>query len=83
MGKQGIFLENRVQLSFIGGQLADICAVKNNFAGVSSFKAADNAEGCGLAAAAGAEKCDEFIFFNRKVQIIQNHCPVKAFGDVY
>ena len=48
MREKGIFLENRVQLSLVGGQLADISAVKNNFAGVSSFKAADNAEGCGL-----------------------------------
>ena len=72
MGKKRIFLKYRVQLSFIWRQIRNILSVKDHTAGIRCFKASQNTEcGC-FSAAAGSQKCQEFIFSYVKIKIIQN-----------
>ena len=53
MGKKGIFLENRVDLSFIGRKLGNFNSVKQYFAAARLLKACDDTKRRGFAASAG------------------------------
>ena len=83
MGEQGVFLEHGVQLAFVGGKLADILPFKYDAAGVRGLESADDPQGGGFAAAAGTQKGHKGVLPDGKVQIVQNHGPVKAFGNVH
>ena len=62
MGEQRVFLENGVELPAVGRQMGDILAVEDDLALIRVLKPAQNPKGRRLAAAAGAQQCEKFIF---------------------
>ena len=82
MGKQRVFLENGVQLTFVRGELCDVLPVKNNLSLIRGLKPADDAQRGGFPAAAGAEQGQKFILTDLEVHLVQNRCSVVDFGNV-
>ena len=70
MGKKRIILEHRIDLAPVRRQLGDIGSLKEDAPFIRRLKAGDEAERRRLAAAAGAEEGDKFIFRNRQVQAV-------------
>ena len=59
VGKQRVALEHHGGIPLVGGQLIDLLAAQPDTALVGAFKAGDHTKRCGLAAAGGAQQCDE------------------------
>ena len=55
----------------------DIPAFENDLTFVGSLETAQNTEGCSLSAATGSQQCQELIFADIQIEIIQNHLIVK------
>jgi len=70
MGKKRIILEHRIDLAPVRRQLGDIGSLKEDAPFIRRLKAGNEAERRRLAAAAGAEEGDKFIFRNRQVQAV-------------
>ena len=70
MGKKRIILEHRIDLAPVRRQLGDIGSLKEDAPFIRRLKTGDEAERRRLAAAAGAEEGDKFIFRNRQVQAV-------------
>ena len=83
MGKESIFLENRVELPFVGRHVCDVLPAEDHSSLIRRLKASDNAQGSGLAAAAGPQQRDKFIFLDRQSQIVQDNRAVIAFRNIY
>ena len=81
MRKQGIALEDRVDLTTVGGQLVDALAVKINVTRVGAFKAADDAKRRCLAATRWTQKSDEFLVVNVKVDAAKHLLAIEGFFD--
>ena len=84
MGEKGIFLEYRVDFSFIGGQLGNFLPVKQHLALICLQKAAQNTQKRCFPAAGRAEERHKFIFVNIKVNSLQNDLAVLiALDDIF
>ena len=77
MREQCVFLKNRIQLAFIGREIGNIFPVKKYLAAVRFCKTAKNPQCGSLTAAAGPQQGNKFIFFDIKIQIVQNNRAVK------
>ena len=80
--KKRIALENRIDLSFIGGHIIDPLTVEKHIAVGGRQKAADDAQGGGLAAAGGAEQGQKFVIVDIEVDAVQDALTVKFHGEV-
>ena len=78
MGKQGILLENRVDVPLVRRQTVDALAVKNDVAAFRLQKSADDPQRGGFAAAAGTEDRHKFLFVNIQVNMIEDDLAVKT-----
>ena len=80
MGEKGIFLEYRVDFSFIGGQLGNFLPVKQHLALICLQKAAQNTQKrCFPAAGASHQHCRAI---DRPCKILQNRRIAKVFAEV-
>ena len=77
MREQRIFLENGVHVPFVRRQPVDALSVKDNVAAFGLNKASDDPERGGLAAAAGTEDRDKFLFVDVEVDMVENDLSVK------
>ena len=77
MREQGILLKYGIQIALIGWKVSDIPAFENDLTFVGSLETAQNTEGCSLSAATGSQQCQELIFADVQIEIIQNHLIVK------
>ena len=77
MGEECVTLENGVELSLVGRNVVDVLARKENIALVLFDEAADNPEGCCLAAARRTEQCDKGAVLDIKVEIVKNRFAVE------
>ena len=82
MRKKGITLEHGVDLPLVGRNVVDDLPVKRHRAGSRRQKAADDPKRCGLAAAGGAEQCEEFVIVEIKIDAVENTLPVELHGQV-
>ena len=82
MGKQGILLENRVDVPLVRRQTVDALAVKNDVAAFRLQKSADDPQRGGFAAAAGTEDRHKFLFADVQVDMIEDNFAVKAEENV-
>ena len=83
VGKEGILLEDGVDLALVGWDADDVLTVEEHLALARLQKAAEDAQQCRLAAARGAEQRDELIFVNVKRDALENDLSVlKALDDV-
>ena len=82
VGEQRILLKDGVDIPLVRRKSVNALAVKDDVAAVRLNKAADDAQRCGFAAAAGTENRNEFLFVNIKVDIIEDNLPVKADKNV-
>ena len=82
MGEESILLEYRVELSLIWRHICDILAVKDHPSLIGTQKSADDPQDGRLAAARRSQQGHKRIFKNRQVQVIQDHLPVKRFGNM-
>ena len=82
MRKKGITLEHGVDLPLVGRDVVDDLPVKRHRAGSRRQKAADNPKRRGLAAAGGAEQCEEFVIVEIKIDAVENTLPVELHGQV-
>jgi hypothetical protein len=80
VGKKGVILKNHPDIPPVRGKAGYILPVKEHPPPVRLFKARDNAEGSGFAAARRAEQGDKFPFQYRKVKSPQNFHGPKTFG---
>ena len=79
VGEEGVFLENRVYLSLVGGNIADFLTVEVKVSAVCRFKAANDTKGGGFTASRRAEKCDKFFISDVKIHIVYNGFAVIGF----
>jgi len=77
MGKQGVLLEDRVDLPLMGRHVVDPRAVKEHVARGGLLKAADDAQHGGLAAPGGAQQREKFLIVDIQVNVVQNDVLVK------
>ncbi len=77
MGKQGVLLEDGVDLPLMGRDVINPHAVKKHVARGGRLKTADNAQRRGFAAPGGAEQREEFLIVDIQVDVIQNDVLVK------
>ena len=82
VGKQGVPLENGVDLPLMGRHVGNILSLEQHRAGVGTFKAADDPQGGGLAAAGGAQQGNEFLVLYIKVQVFQDGLGTVLFVNV-
>ena len=79
MRKERVLLKHGIQFSLIGGKVRDVRAVKENPSLVRGLKAAQKAQGCGLAAAAGTQQGQKFVLADVEIQFVQHELAVKGF----
>ena len=82
MGEQGVTLENRVDLALVGRQVVDGFPVEGHCSGSGRQKAADDPQSGGLAAAGGAQQCEEFVVIEVKIDAVENTLPVELHGKI-
>ena len=82
MGKQGVFLEHRVDLPLMRRNVIDPHTVKGHITGSGRSKPADDPQRCGLAAAAGPKQCEEFGIVNVKIDVVENQLVVKRHAEI-
>ena len=83
MGEKCVFLKNSVQLPLVRRKFGDVFAVKEYASLVRIFESAQDPEGRGLAAAAGTQQSQKFIFPDIEVQVVQNGDSIVDFGDIH
>jgi len=72
MREEGVVLKDHVQLALVGGKSRDVFSFEEDFAGIRSFKASEDSEGCRLAAAGRAEQGKELVFMDGKREVIND-----------
>ncbi len=77
MRKEGIVLENHVELPPVRRKVRNIFAVKNNPAFIRHLKAAEDSQRSCFSAARRPEERYEFIFMDNKVKVIKNKLITK------
>ena len=82
MREQRVFLEYGVDLAAIGRHVVDALPVEKDISGRGRLKAADDPQGCGLAAAAGTEQCEKLVIVDSQVDVVKHSLSVKAHGHV-
>ena len=82
MGKQGIALEDGVDLPLVGGDVVDALAVKDDRALVLLQEAAQNAQQRGFAAAGGTEQRHKLILINIQIDTLKHDLTVKILDDI-
>ena len=80
VGKQRIFLKDRVDAALVGRQVGDVAALKEHGAFRGIFKAADDAQRGRLAAAAGAQQSHKLLSAHIQVDVAQDPRAVKLLG---
>ena len=72
MGEQGVFLEHGVDRPFMGRNIINPHAVKQNVPGGRRQKTTDNTErGC-FAAPTGTQQREEFLIIDIQIDVIQH-----------
>ena len=69
--KQGVFLENGIDLPLIGRNVINPHTVEQDVSGRRSREAANDPQRGGLTAPAGSEQCEEFLVIDIKIDVIQ------------
>ena len=82
MREQGVVLKHRVYRPLIGRQRGDIHPIQKDLPARGDLEARDHAQGRGLAAARGAEDCDELAAFDFQIEIIHDGRSIKLLADV-
>lgn len=80
MGKQGIFLKNRIDGPFVGGNIEQWFAFKQDIPGIRGLKTPNHPQQGGFAAAAGAEDGQEFVGANVKIDFVDDGLFPVAFN---
>ena len=70
MGKQGISLENRIDLPFVSGDVIHARTVEKHIAGGRRQKPADDSESCGFPAAGWAQKGQKFVVVDIEIDVV-------------
>ena len=79
--EEGIALKDGVDVALVRRNVVDALSEEENVPLIGRFKAADHAQGRGLAAAGGAEQREEFVVVDVEVDVVENGFAVKLFGD--
>ena len=82
MREQRIVLEDCIQLTFVGGKVGDVSAFEDDAAFVRRLESCENPERSGFSAAGGAEQCDELVFVNDEIKIVENDLVAEGLGNV-
>ena len=82
VGEEGVALENGVDVALVRRNVVDALTEKEDVALIRRFKAADHAQGRGLAAAGRAEQRQKFIVVNVEIDAVENGLAIKLLGDV-
>ena len=82
MGEQGVALEDRVDLPFVGRYVVDALAVKDDRAFVLLQETAQDTQQCGLAAAGGTQQRHKFIFIDIQIDTLEYDLAVKILDDI-
>ena len=80
--EKGVTLENRIDRSFVRGNVRDVLSVQKDLARGGEFETRDHAESCRFAAPGRSEKGDEFAFAYVKVHLFDGNRAVELFFDV-
>jgi len=83
VGEKGIALEDRIYLALIGGQVVDLFSIKIDHTGAGRFKAANNAQSSGLAAAGRTKQCYEFLVPYVQIYIVKNYFATVILMDIF
>ena len=75
-------MKDRVDAALVGRQVGDVAALKEHGAFRGIFKAADDAQRGGFAAAGRAQQRHELFVMDVEVQPIQNALTVKFHYDI-
>ena len=79
--KEGVPLEDGVYLPLVGRQAVDPLALEEDVPRQRLDKAADDAQGGGLAAPGGAKEGDKLLVHNIQVQPVEHRLPVVIHPD--
>ena len=82
MREQRILLEHRVDLPLMRRDIINPHTVKGDVSRRGRRETADNPQRCGLATAAGAQKCEEFRIVDIQIDVIENQLVVKRHAEV-
>ena len=82
VGEEGVALENGVDVALVRRNVVDALTEKEDVALIRRFKAANHAQGRGLAAAGRAEQRQKFVVVNVEVDAVENGLAVKLLADV-
>ena len=83
MGKQGILLEDGVDLPLVGRKVRNVFLIKKDIPLIRFDKAGNGAERGGLAAAGRPEQRDEFPVVYVQIETAQNLLPIIGNGNVF
>ena len=81
VGVQGVVLENHRDVAVFGRNLVDQAVADVELAAGDGLKTGDHAQGGGFAAAGGADKNDEFLVRDLKIEVGDDR-PVRAVIDL-
>jgi len=83
MRKEGVILEDGIDLAFVGRQRGYILAVQQHSAAIGLFEAGQDAKQRGLSAAAGTQEGKEFPLADGERDIVRGpRCP-EILGEVF
>ena len=82
MREQRIFLEHRVDLPLMRRDIINPHTVKGDVSRRGCRETANNPQRCGLATAAGAQKCEEFGIVDVEIDVIENQLVVKRHAEI-
>ena len=82
MREKSVFLEDRVYVSLVGGNVVDPLAHEDYVALVGLFESADHAESRRLAAAGRSQQRDEFVVVDIQIDTVENLFTVKRLAYV-
>ena len=82
MGKQGVLLEDGVDLPLVGRDIIDPHTVEEYVARGGLLKPADDAQGGGLATSGGTEQCEELLVIDIEIDRVQNDLVVEHHFEI-
>ena len=82
MREQGVLLEHRVDLPFIGRNVINPHTVEQDVSRRRRREAADDPQCGGLAAPTGSKQCEEFFVIDIKIQIVEYGLVVKRHAEI-
>ena len=81
MRKEGIILENHVDVASVRRQARNVLALQDHPSGVGELEPAQDSQRCGLSAARRSEQGDEFPRGNREVHPLKRDSVAESLGN--